>query len=86
MYSLNIILLSLYRLYLAFSGSKNIPILSVLTLFMPVFFILNGCFFIYWVFNLKAHDLIRYRAFDRITFINKFYKFSAEYPPDKTLR
>jgi hypothetical protein len=51
---------------------------------MPVFFILNGLFFLsIGVFNLKAHDLIRYVLLIGITFINKFYKFSAkEYPPD----
>jgi hypothetical protein len=88
MYSLNIILVHchFYRLYLPF-GSKNIPILSVLTLFMPVFFYIEWSVLSIGVFNLKRMILSGIVLLIGITFINKFYKFSAKYPPDdKTLR
>jgi hypothetical protein len=58
MYSLNIILIIVfYRLYLCLWLQK-FPILSVLTLFMPVFFILNGFFFIYWGFQFKKRMIL----------------------------
>jgi hypothetical protein len=52
---------------------------------MPVFFILNGFFFIYWGFQFKKRMILSgIVLLIGITFINKFYKFSAkEYPPDK---
>jgi hypothetical protein len=51
---------------------------------MPVFFILNGLFFIYWGFQFKKRMILSgIVLLIGITFINKFYKFSAkEYPPD----
>jgi endonuclease/exonuclease/phosphatase family metal-dependent hydrolase len=63
---------------------KIFPILSVLTLFMPVFFIFNGLFFIYWGFQFKKRMILSgIVLLIGITFINKFYKFSAkEYPQD----
>jgi hypothetical protein len=90
MYSLNIILIIVtLSLISCLFWLQNIPILSVLTLFMPVFFILNGLFFIYWGFQFKKRMILSgIVLLIGITFINKFYKFSAkEYPPDdKTLR
>lgn len=57
---------------------KMFPLLSVLTLILPLFLILNGLFFIYWLLQLKRQvmlsGLVLLLGF---TFINKFYKFSS---------
>jgi hypothetical protein len=46
---------------------------------MPVFFILNGLFFIYWGFQFKKRMILSgIVLLIGITFINKFYKFSAK--------
>ena len=83
MYSLNIILIVVAYL-LPFLAPKIFPILSVLTLFMPLFFILNGMFFLYWGIHFKKRMILSGLVLlIGITFINKFYKFSAkEYPSD----
>ena len=84
MFLLNIALtLSTFIAYaLPFLAPKVFPILSVLTLFMPLFFILNGLFFIYWGIQFKKRMILSGLVLLMgITFINKFYKFSAkEYP------
>jgi endonuclease/exonuclease/phosphatase family metal-dependent hydrolase len=86
MYSLNIILIivTFIAYILPFLAPKIFPILSVLTLFMPVFFIFNGLFFIYWGFQFKKRMILSgIVLLIGITFINKFYKFSdKEYPQD----
>jgi endonuclease/exonuclease/phosphatase family metal-dependent hydrolase len=86
MYSLNIILIvvTFVAYLLPFLAPKIFPILSVLTLFMPLFFILNGMFFLYWGIHFKKRMVLSGLVLlIGITFINKFYKFSAkEYPPD----
>jgi endonuclease/exonuclease/phosphatase family metal-dependent hydrolase len=86
MYSLNIILIvvTFVAYLLPFLAPKIFPILSVLTLFMPLFFILNGLFFLYWGIQFKKRMILSGLVLlIGITFINKFYKFSAkEYPPD----
>ena len=84
MFLLNVVLtLSTFIAYvLPFLAPKVFPILSVLTLFMPLFFILNGLFFIYWGIQFKKRMILSGLVLLMgITFINKFYKFSAkEYP------
>jgi endonuclease/exonuclease/phosphatase family metal-dependent hydrolase len=86
MYSLNIVLIivTFIAYLLPFLAPKIFPILSVLTLFMPVFFILNGLFFLYWGFQFKKRMILSGLVLlIGITFINKFYKFSTnEYPAD----
>lgn len=86
MYSLNIVLIfvTFVAYLLPFLAPKIFPVLSVLTLFMPVFFILNALFFLYWGFQFKKRMILSGLVLlIGITFINKFYKFSAkEYPPD----
>lgn len=86
MYSLNIILIvvTFVAYLLPFLAPKTFPILSVLTLFMPLFFILNGLFFLYWGIHFKKRMILSGLVLlIGITFINKFYKFSSkEYPPD----
>ncbi len=86
MFFLNIVLtVSTFVAYLLpFLAPKLFPLLSVFTLFMPFFFILNGLFFLYWGFQFKKRMILSGLVLMMgITFINKFYKFSAkEYPED----
>lgn len=87
MFSLNIVLtvLTFIAYVLPFLAPKIFPILSVLTLFMPLFFILNGLFFLYWGLQLKKRMILSGLVLLMgITFINKFYKFSSkEYQEDE---
>ena len=77
---LNIVLavLTFLAYVLPFLAPKFFPLLSVLTLILPLFLILNALFFIYWLLQLK-----RIMIFSGIvlllgiTFITKFYKFSS---------
>lgn len=84
MFGLNLFLtiITFIAYVLPFLTPKMFPILSVLTLFMPVFFILNALFFIYWALQFKKRMILSGLVLLMgITFINKFYKFSAkEYP------
>ncbi|MGV8994146.1 MAG: endonuclease/exonuclease/phosphatase family protein [Flavobacterium sp.] len=67
---------------LPFLAPKFFPILSVLTLFLPLFLILNGFFFIYWLLMFKRQMLLSALVLLLgITFINKFYKFSKTEMP-----
>ena len=70
---------------LPFLAPRLFPLLSVLTLFMPLFFILNGLFFLYWGFQFKKRMILSGLVLLMgITFINKFYKFSAkDYPENE---
>lgn len=85
MYLLNmlLILVTFIAYVLPFLAPKMFPILSVLTLIMPLFFILNGLFFIYWGIQFKKTMVLSGLVLLMgITFINKFYKFSAKELPD----
>ncbi len=87
MFILNIVLtVSTFVAYvLPFLAPKLFPLLSVFTLFMPFFFILNGLFFLYWGVQFKKRMILSGLVLLMgITFINKFYKFSAkEYPENE---
>jgi endonuclease/exonuclease/phosphatase family metal-dependent hydrolase len=87
MFFLNIVLtVSTFIAYiLPFLAPNIFPLLSVLTLFMPLFFILNGFFFIYWGIQFKKRMILSGLVLLLgITFINKFYKFSAkDFPEDE---
>lgn len=87
MFILNIVLaiITFVAYILPFLAPKIFPILSVLTLFMPLFFILNGLFFIYWAVQLKRRLILSGLVLLLgITFINKFYKISSkDYPEDE---
>ena len=52
---------------------------------MPLFFILNGLFFIYWGIQFKKRMILSGLVLLMgITFINKFYKFSSkDFPEDE---
>ena len=81
MFFLNIVLvlLTFIAYLLPFLAPKSFPILSVLTLFMPLFFLFNGLFFIYWAIQFKKQLIVSGLVLLLgITFINKFYKFSQK--------
>jgi len=85
MYFLNIVLtvLTFVAYVLPFLAPKFFPLLSVLTLILPLFLILNGLFFIYWLLQFKRQIFLSGLVLLLgITFINKFYKFSDRDLPD----
>lgn len=80
MFFFNIVLtvLTFVAYVLPFLAPKLFPFLSVLTLILPLFLILNGLFFIYWGLGLKKEIILSALVLlAGITFINKFYKFSG---------
>ncbi|MDP5201280.1 endonuclease/exonuclease/phosphatase family protein [Flavobacterium sp. DG2-3] len=87
MFFLNIVLTVLtFSVYvLPFLAPKSFPLLSVLTLFMPAFFVANILFFVYWGIQFKKRLILSGLVLlTGITFISKFYKFSAkEYIKDE---
>nr|WP_294785396.1 endonuclease/exonuclease/phosphatase family protein [uncultured Flavobacterium sp.] len=87
MFFLNIVLtVFTFSIYiLPFLAPKSFPLLSVLTLFMPAFFFANGFFFVYWAIQFKKRLILSGLVLlIGITFITKFYKFSAkEYVQDE---
>ncbi|MCW1147437.1 endonuclease/exonuclease/phosphatase family protein [Flavobacterium lacisediminis] len=79
MFFFNIVLaiLTFLAYLLPFLAPKAFPFLSVLTLIMPLFLILNFFFFVYWLLQLKRQMLLSgILLLLGITFINRFYKFS----------
>jgi endonuclease/exonuclease/phosphatase family metal-dependent hydrolase len=81
MYLLNLVLivLTFIAYLLPFLAPKIFPFLSVLTLFMPLFFLANGLFFLYWGLQFKKRMILSGLVLlVGITFFNKFYKFSAK--------
>ena len=64
---------------LPFLAPTWFPFLSVLTLILPLFLILNGLFFGYWFIQFKRQMILSGLVLLMgITFINKFYKFSSK--------
>ena len=62
---------------LPFLAPKAFPFLSVLSLILPFFLILNFFFFVFWLLQLKRQMLLSGLVLLLgITFINRFYKFS----------
>lgn len=79
MFFLNIVLtvLTFLAYSLPFLTPKAFPFLSVLTLILPLFLVLNFFFFVYWLLQFKRYMLLSGLALLLgITFINRFYKFS----------
>ncbi len=59
---------------LPFLAPKWFPFLSVLTLFLPFFLVINLLFFLYWLIQLKKYIFVSGLVLLLgITFINKFY-------------
>ena len=64
---------------LPFLAPKWFSFLSVLTLILPLFLILNTLFFAYWLLQFKRQMILSGLVLLLgITFINKFYKFSEK--------
>jgi len=77
-FNIVITVLTFVAYILPFLAPKMFPLLSVLTLILPLFLILNGLFFIYWLLQLKRQVILSGMVLLLgITFINKFYKFSS---------
>lgn len=88
MFFLNLVLIALTFIayLLPFLAPKFFPLLSVFTLFMPLFFLANVLFFLYWGIQFKKRMILSGLVLlVGITFFNKFYKFSAKEfePSDK---
>ena len=85
MFFFNIVLavLTFIAYVLPFLAPKLFPFLSVLTLILPLFLILNAIFFTYWALQLKRQVILSaLLLLMGITFINKFYKFSSTNLPE----
>ncbi|MGQ7945140.1 endonuclease/exonuclease/phosphatase family protein [Flavobacterium sp. WC2509] len=85
MYLLNLVLivLTFIAYLLPFLAPKIFPVLSVLTLFMPLVFLSNGLFFLYWAMQFKKRMILSGLVLlVGITFFNKFYKFTAKEFPE----
>ena len=70
---------------LPFLAPTFFPFLSVLTLVLPLFLILNVLFFCYWLLQIKRQMLFSgIVLLLGITFVTKFYKFSSlDLPPQE---
>ncbi|GEM55651.1 endonuclease [Flavobacterium branchiophilum] len=80
MFFLNIVLtiLTFLAYVLPFLAPKLFPLLSVLTLILPFFLIINAIYFIYWFIQFKNQMILSGLVLLLgITFINKFYKISG---------
>ena len=80
MFVCNIVLavLTFIAYFLPFVAPKLFPLLSVLTLFLPMMLIMNMLFFVYWGLQLKRQILLSVIVLLLgMPFISKFYKFSA---------
>lgn len=85
MFFFNIVLtvLTFIAYVLPFLAPKLFPFLSVLSLVLPFFLILNGLFFLYWFIQFKKQMFLSGLVLLMgITFVNKFYKFSATNLPE----
>lgn len=71
-------LLTFCAYILPFLAPKLFPILSVLTLLLPFFLLVNFIFFILWIAQLKRKALLSFLVLIIGTpFVNSFYKFTS---------
>lgn len=78
MFNIGLTILTFIAYVLPFLAPKLFPLLSVLTLILPLFLILNALFFVYWLLQLKRQIVLSGLVLLLgITFINKFYNFSS---------
>lgn len=80
-FTLNIItfFLTVMAYALPFLAPKLFPFLSVLTLVLPLFLIVNTLFLCYWLLQLKKQAILSaVILLLGVPFINKFYRFSPE--------
>lgn len=69
---------------LPFLAPKAFPFLSVLTLVLPFFLMVNFLFFLYWLLQLKHQMLLSgILLLLGISFLNRFYKFSETNLPEE---
>ena len=88
MYFINIIvvIITIMAYTLPFFAPKAFPVLSVFTLFLPFFLILNFLFFAYWLLQFKKYFFISgLILLIGITFINRFYRFADDVLPKEPL-
>src|SRR5574343_106360 len=86
MFFLNIVLtIATFVAYtLLFLAPKAFPFLSVLTLILPFFLLLNFLFFVYWLLQLKRQMLLSGMVLLLgISFLHRFYKFSETNLPNE---
>lgn len=77
LFNMLLAVLTIIGYLLPFLSPKTFPILSVLSLFLPMMLIINVLFFIFWGIQFKRQILLSGLVLLLgITFINKFYKFS----------
>ena len=77
-FNIVITVLTFVAYVLPFLAPKMFPLLSVLTLILPLFLILNALFFMYWMLQLKRQLILSGLVLlFGITFINKFYNLSS---------
>ena len=84
-FSLNILLavLTIGAYVFPFLAPRMFPFFSVLSLLLPLLLILNSFFVLYWAVFLKKQIVLSVIILlAGITFISKFYKFSAVNSPD----
>ncbi|NHM00909.1 endonuclease/exonuclease/phosphatase family protein [Flavobacterium difficile] len=80
-----LVIATLIAYLLPFLAPKWFPFLSVLTLFLPLFLVLNLLFFIYWLIQLKKYIFVSGLVLLLgITFINKFYNLQPTELPKAT--
>lgn len=79
-------LVTILAYILPFLAPKLFPFLSVLTLILPFFIVLNAIFFVFWVLQLKRKMILSGLVlFFGITFVSKLYKFSeTDLPKEST--
>ena len=69
---------------LPFLAPKAFPFLSVLTLVLPFFLMINFLFFLYWLLQLKRQMILSgILLLLGISFLNRFYKFSETNLPEE---
>ncbi len=84
-YFLNILLaiLTFAGYLLPFLAPGKFPILSVLTLVLPILLLLNILFFLYWLLQVKKQIFLSALVLlIGISFVSKWYKFSSENLPE----
>ena len=63
---------------LPYAVPKSFPILSVLSLLVPVFIVINFCFVIFWILNVRKHFLLSlFVLILGYSHVTSLYKFSG---------
>jgi vancomycin resistance protein VanJ len=63
---------------LPYAVPKSFPILSVLSLLVPVFIVINFCFMVFWILNVRKHFLLSlFVLILGYSHVTSLYKFSG---------